>query len=176
MTEDLRIFAEGVGKFLEREAVPNVDRYIQQHQVDRALWNKAGEAGLLCASMPEEYGGAGGTFAHEAAIIERSAAASTAGASAAQRHRRALHPALRPEEQKKRGCRGSRAANSSRAIAMTEPGTGSDLQGVKTTARKDGNHYVINGSKTFITNGRHGESRHRRRPRPIRPKAPKASR
>ena len=70
MTEDLRIFAEGVGKFLEREAVPNSERYIQQHQVDRALWNKAGEAGLLCASIPEEYGGAGGTFAHEAVLID----------------------------------------------------------------------------------------------------------
>ena len=68
MTEDLRIFEDGVAKFLEREAVPNNERYIAQHGVDRSLWNKAGEAGLLCASMPEEYGGAGGTFAHEAVI------------------------------------------------------------------------------------------------------------
>lgn len=64
MTEDLRIFENGVAKFLEREAVPNVERYIAQHGVDRALWDKAGEAGLLCASTPEEYGGPGGSFAH----------------------------------------------------------------------------------------------------------------
>ena len=62
MTEDLRIFEDGVGKFLEREVVPNNERYIAQHHVDRDLWTKAGAAGLLCASMPEEYGGAGGTF------------------------------------------------------------------------------------------------------------------
>src|SRR5579863_8703048 len=70
MTEDLRIFADGAAKFLAREAVPHLERYIAQHGVDRELWNKAGAAGLLCASMPEEYGGAGGSFAHEAVLID----------------------------------------------------------------------------------------------------------
>ena len=71
MTEDLRIFEDGVAKFMEREVAPNQERYMKQQGVDRALWKKAGEYGLLCASLPEEYGGAGGTFAHEAVILDQ---------------------------------------------------------------------------------------------------------
>ena len=155
MTEDLRIFADGVGKFLEREAVPNNERYIQQHRVDRELWTKAGQAGLLCASMPEEYGGAGGTFAHEAVLIDALGQRGVDGWGIVL-HNAIVAPYILhygTEEQKTRWLPRLASGELVAAIAMTEPGTGSDLQAVKTTARKDGNHYVVNGSKTFITNG-----------------------
>jgi acyl-CoA dehydrogenase len=155
MTEDLRIFADGVEKFLQREALPHAERFIEQHQVDRALWNKAGEAGLLCASTPEEYGGAGGTFAHEAVIIDKLGSLGMDGWGIVL-HNAIVAPYILhygTEQQKKRWLPRLATGELVAAIAMTEPGTGSDLQGVKTTARRDGNQYVVNGSKTFITNG-----------------------
>lgn len=155
MTEDLRIFADGVAKFLEREAEPHAQRYIEQHHVDRALWTKAGEAGLLCASMPEAYGGAGGSFAHEAVLIEQLGRRGIDGWGIVL-HNAIVAPYILhygTEEQKQRWLPRLATGELVGAIAMTEPGTGSDLQGVKTTARRDGNHYVVNGSKTFITNG-----------------------
>lgn len=155
MTEDLRIFAGGVRKFLEREAVPHAERYIKQQGVDRELWNKAGAAGLLCASMPEEYGGPGGTFAHEAVIIEQLGHLGVDGFGITL-HNGIVAPYILhygTEEQKKRWLPRLASGELVGAIAMTEPGTGSDLQSVKTTARRDGNQYVVNGSKTFITNG-----------------------
>lgn len=155
MTEDLRIFDDGVAKFMEREVAPNQERYMKQQGVDRALWKKAGEQGLLCASMPEEYGGAGGTFAHEAVIIDQ------LGKKAGDGWGITLHNAIvapyilhyGSEEQKKRWLPRLASGDLVGAIAMTEPGTGSDLQSIKTNAKRDGNHYVLNGSKTFITNG-----------------------
>jgi acyl-CoA dehydrogenase len=155
MTEDLRIFEDGVAKFMEREVAPNQERYMKQQGVDRALWKKAGEYGLLCASMPEEYGGAGGTFAHEAVIIDQ------LGKKAGDGWGITLHNAIvapyilhyGSEEQKKRWLPRLASGDLVGAIAMTEPGTGSDLQSIKTNAKRDGNHYVLNGSKTFITNG-----------------------
>jgi acyl-CoA dehydrogenase len=155
MTEDLRIFDDGVAKFLEREAVPNNERYIAQHGVDRALWNKAGEAGLLCASMPEEYGGAGGSFAHEAVLIDQLGKLGVDGWGVIL-HNAIVAPYILhygTEDQKKRWLPRLATGELVAAIAMTEPGTGSDLQSVKTTAKRDGNQYLINGSKTFITNG-----------------------
>jgi len=155
MTEDLRIFDDGVAKFMEREVAPNQERYMKQQGVDRALWKKAGEYGLLCPSMPEEYGGAGGTFAHEAVIIDQ------LGKKVGDGWGITLHNAIvapyilhyGSEEQKKRWLPRLASGDLVAAIAMTEPGTGSDLQSIKTNAKRDGNHYVLNGSKTFITNG-----------------------
>jgi acyl-CoA dehydrogenase len=155
MTEDLRIFEDGVGKFLEREVVPNNERYIAQHHVDRELWTKGGEAGLLCASIPEEYGGAGGTFAHEAVIIDQLGKRGVDGWGIVL-HNAIVAPYILhygTEEQKKRWLPRLASGELVSAIAMTEPGTGSDLQNVKTTAKRDGNQYLVNGSKTFITNG-----------------------
>ncbi len=155
MTEDLRIFADGVAKFLEREVEPNAERYIAQHAVDRDLWNKAGAAGLLCASMPEDYGGPGGSFAHEAVIIDALGRRGIDGWGIVL-HNAIVAPYILhygSEEQKKTWLPRLASGELVGAIAMTEPGAGSDLQSVKTTARRDGNHYVINGSKTFITNG-----------------------
>ncbi len=155
MTEDLRIFADGVAKFLEREAEPHLERYLAQHAVDRELWTRAGEAGLLCASMPEEYGGAGGSFAHEAVLIDALGRRGVDGWGIVL-HNAIVAPYILhygSEEQKQRWLPRLAKGELIAAIAMTEPGTGSDLQGVKTSARRDGNHYVVNGSKTFITNG-----------------------
>jgi len=121
------------------------------------VWNKAGEAGLLCASMPEEYGGAGGTFAHEA-VINRELALAGFDTFGAPLHSGIVAPYILhygTEDQKKRWLPKLATGEMVGAIAMTEPGTGSDLQGVRASAKKSGNGYVLNGSKTFITNGQH---------------------
>src|ERR1700733_8730476 len=154
MTEDLRIFEDGVGKFLEREVVPNSERYIAQHHVDRELWNKAGAAGLLCASTPEEFGGPGGTFAHEAVIINELGKRGADGWGVVL-HNAIIAPYILhygTDEQRTRWLPRLASGELVGAIAMTEPGTGSDLQSVRTTAKRDGNQYLINGSKTLITN------------------------
>lgn len=155
MTEDLQIFEDGARKFLEKEAVPHSEKWIKQHQVDRELWNKAGAAGLLCPSTPEQYGGGGGSFAHEAVLIDLLGKMGIDGWGGVL-HNAIVAPYIfhcGTEEQKQRWLPRLASGELVAAIAMTEPGTGSDLQSVKTTAKKSGNHYVINGSKTFITNG-----------------------
>ncbi len=155
MTEDLVLLEEASAKFFERECVPHHERWLKEGIVDREAWEKAGAAGLLCAAMPEEYGGAGGTFAHEAVITAQ------LGKAGLDSFGITLHSVIvapyilnhGSEEQKKKWLPQLATGELIGAIAMTEPGAGSDLQGVKTTAIKDGNHYCINGSKTFITNG-----------------------
>ena len=154
-TDDLVLFEEEVFKFFSRELAPHVDKWRDQGVVDRWAWTKAGEAGLLCMSMPEEYGGAGGTFAHEHIFCEQQVKAGVEGFGAGL-HNCIVAPYILhygTEEQKKRWLPRMATGELVGAIAMTEPGTGSDLQGVRTTAIKKGNQYVINGSKTFITNG-----------------------
>ena len=155
MSEDLVVFDTEARKFMERECVPHADKWIKQQHVDRSVWRKAGEAGLLCASTPEQYGGAGGTFAHEAVIIDHLGRLGIDGWGITL-HNAIVAPYVThycSEEQKLRWLPRLASGELVGAIAMTEPGTGSDLQAVRTTARKDGNHYVINGSKIFITNG-----------------------
>ncbi len=154
-TEDIEIFAEASRRFFERECAPYNEKWIEQGVVDRDAWYKAGEAGLLCASMPEEYGGAGGNFAHEAMIIESQAAALVDGFGVTL-HNAIVTPYILhfgTEEQKRKWLPRCASGELVTAIAMTEPGTGSDLQSIRTTARQSGNEYVINGQKTFITNG-----------------------
>jgi alkylation response protein AidB-like acyl-CoA dehydrogenase len=153
--EDVEAFRDLAHSFLAKECAPNEERWGEQQHVDREVWNKAGEVGLLCPSIPTEYGGGGGTFALEAALAEE--------------HTRTLSPSLGTsvhstivahyinnygtEEQKHRWLPRMATGELVGAIAMTEPGTGSDLQNVKTKAIKQGDEYVIDGSKTFITNG-----------------------
>lgn len=153
-TDDLR---ELVRNFMNKEIVPNQHTFIEDHQVDRELWNRAGDAGLLCISIPEEYGGGGGTFAHEAIILQEQGFAGDAAWGNSVHSTIIAHyiNAFGTEEQKKRWLPGMATGELVAAIAMTEPGTGSDLQSVKTKAVRDGDEYVINGSKTFISNGTH---------------------
>ncbi|MEI4481833.1 MULTISPECIES: acyl-CoA dehydrogenase family protein [unclassified Phyllobacterium] len=154
-TDDVVMLQEMAAKFLEAEVLPHYDRFEKQEIFDRSVWELAGQNGLLCASMPEEYGGSGGTYAHESAILEAISHVGVDGFGIAL-HNSIVAPYILhygSEEQKQRWLPKMATGELIGAIAMTEPGAGSDLQGVKTSAKKDGNHYVINGSKTFITNG-----------------------
>jgi len=150
--DDLRDMAK---TFFEKEVTPNVMRFIENKQVDRDLWTKAGAQGLLCIDIPEEYGGGGGTFAHEAVLIEEQAYAGDSSWGASLHTGIVAHYILAygTEEQKKTWLPKMASGEVVGAIAMTEPGTGSDLQSVKARAIRDGDEYVINGSKIFITNG-----------------------
>jgi long-chain-acyl-CoA dehydrogenase len=157
MTEDLVLLEEQARRFFAAEFVPHVEQWHEDGIMDRAMWAKAGEAGLLCASMPEQYGGAGGTFAHEA-VINREIALAGLDCFGAPLHSGIVAPYILhygTEEQKQRWLPKLATGELVGAIAMTEPGTGSDLQGVRASAQKSGNGYVLNGSKTFITNGQH---------------------
>jgi acyl-CoA dehydrogenase len=154
-TEDVVMLEDMATKFLEAEVLPHYERFEKQEIFDRSVWELAGENGLLCASMPEEYGGSGGTYAHESAILEAISHVGVDGFGIAL-HNSIVAPYILhygSEEQKQKWLPKMATGELIGAIAMTEPGAGSDLQGVKTSAKKDGNHYVINGSKTFITNG-----------------------
>jgi acyl-CoA dehydrogenase len=157
MTEDLVLLEEQARRFVADEFTPHVDAWNEAGVYPREVWTQAGEAGLLAASMPEEYGGAGGTFAHEA-VIYREYSLGGFDSFGAPLHSGIVAPYILhygTEEQKKRWLPKLATGEMVGAIAMTEPGTGSDLQGVRTTAKKSGNGYVLNGSKTFITNGQH---------------------
>ncbi|MDJ0318821.1 MULTISPECIES: acyl-CoA dehydrogenase family protein [Arthrobacter] len=156
-TEELDDLRAMTRIFLEKESAPHHARWAEQHAVDRNFWKLAGEAGLLCISIPEEYGGGGGTFAHEAVIMEEQARiADTAWANVVHSAIVAHYiSAFGTEEQKHRWLPGMASGELVGAIAMTEPSTGSDLQSVRTRAKREGENYVLNGSKTFITNGTH---------------------
>jgi acyl-CoA dehydrogenase len=155
MTTDLNDLRDLARTFFEKESKPHQERWAQQRCVDREYWTAAGKAGLLCLGIPEEYGGGGGTFAHEAVLVEEQAAAGD-DAWGNSVHSVIVAPYLLhygTEEQKRRWLPRMASGDLVGAIAMTEPGAGSDLQALRTTARRDGDHYVVNGSKTFITNG-----------------------
>ncbi len=153
--EDVAMLYDMASRFLTEEIAPHYEAFEKAEIFDRASWEKAGAAGLLCASMPEEHGGAGGAYAHESAIIEAISHVGVDGFGIAL-HNAIVAPYILhygSEEQKQRWLPKLASGELIGAIAMTEPGAGSDLQGVKTRAEKDGNHYRLNGSKTFITNG-----------------------
>jgi acyl-CoA dehydrogenase len=154
--EDIRIFEDATAKFFAEHAPPEVcARWRAQGIVDRDMWPKAGEAGLLCLSTPEEYGGAGGDYRHEVILMERLGLQGVDGFGASL-HNAIVAPYVLhygTEAQRRRWLPKMATGELVGAIAMTEPGAGSDLQGVKTTARREGDHYLVNGSKTFITNG-----------------------
>jgi len=157
MSEDLVLLEEQARRFLASELAPQVERWHEHGIMERSVWNQLGAAGLLCAGMPEEYGGAGGTFAHET-VINREFALAGLDAIGAPLHSGIVAPYILKygtEEQKRQWLPKLATGEMVGAIAMSEPGTGSDLQGVRTSARKAGNGYVLNGSKTFITNGQH---------------------
>lgn len=149
------MFRDSFRKFLQEEAVPHHHEWEKEGQVSRELWLKAGQHGYLSPTVPEEYGGVGVDFRYNAVVDEEIANMGLSGIGFGL-HSDIAVPyimAYGTEEQKKKYLPGCVNGEIVTAIAMTEPGTGSDLQGVKTTAILDGDHYVLNGSKTFITNG-----------------------
>lgn len=148
-------FRATVRKFLEQEAVPFHAEWEKQGHVDPVLWRKAGEAGLLCSHVAEQYGGLGLDFLYSAVVIEEVARLGLSGIGFSL-HSDIVAPYIEhygSEAQKQHYLPKLISGEMISAIAMTEPGAGSDLQGVKTSAVLDGDEYVINGSKTFITNG-----------------------
>jgi acyl-CoA dehydrogenase len=154
--EELHIFRDSVGKFFDAHApAERTRKWREDGMVEREFWTTAGEAGLLGVSIPEEYGGAGGDFRHDMVLFEQLLLKDVSG-FAAHLHNGIVTPyvlAHGTEEQKQRWlprlCRGELIS----AVAMSEPATGSDLQNIQTTAKKDGNGYRINGAKTFISSG-----------------------
>jgi acyl-CoA dehydrogenase len=158
MDDELRIFREAVRNFFTDEFVPHKERWIKQGMIDREVWLKVGEMGMLCPSVPEEYGGVDGTFAYDMVVAEEQTRAGFSGFGGCV-HAMVAHYILDygTEEQKHEYLPKMVSGEMIGAVAMTEPGAGSDLQGITTSAVRDGDEYVINGSKTFITNGLHSD-------------------
>ncbi|HRD85437.1 MAG TPA: acyl-CoA dehydrogenase family protein [Rubrivivax sp.] len=157
MGEDHRMLESSVRRFLTERWVPQAAAWREAGLMPRETWTEAAAQGLLCLSMPEAYGGAGGSFAHDAVVIQEVARANLSGFGGGL-HSAIVAPYLLhcgTEQQKQRFLPRMARAELVSAIAMTEPGTGSDLQAVRTSARRDGDDYLIDGAKTFITNGQH---------------------
>jgi acyl-CoA dehydrogenase len=154
LDEDLKLFRENVARFIETEMVPHDAKWRKQHHVDRDLWRKAGDMGLLCLDLPAEYGCGGGDFRHEVVMYEELSRRAISGFGQGV-HSMCAHYVYNygTEEQKQRWLSRLAKGELIGAIAMTEPGAGSDLQGIRTRAVREGDHYRINGSKIFITNG-----------------------
>ncbi|MEV0246324.1 acyl-CoA dehydrogenase family protein [Nocardia sp. NPDC050712] len=155
MNDDLDALADLARRFFDKECAPHEERWGQQQHVDREVWNRAGELGLLCLSIPEEYGGGGGDFRHEAvvAIEQVRALAPSLGNPVHSTIIAHYINGYGTEAQKQAWLPKMASGEIVGAIGMTEPGTGSDLQNIKTKAVADGDEYVISGAKTFISNG-----------------------
>ena len=158
-SSDHETFRDTVRKFLENEAVPHHEEWEQTGQVPKELWRKAGEQGFLCPMVSEEYGGIGADFLYSVVVSEEISRAGLTGIGWGL-HTEIVAPYIEhygSEEMKQRLLPKMVSGELIGAIAMSEPGAGSDLQGVKTNAVKDGDHYILNGSKTFITNGQNAD-------------------
>lgn len=148
--EEIVLFEDLLSKFFENECEPHVDAWNKAGVVPKEIWTQAGKLGLLGSCIPEEYGGIGGDFRYDAILAEREGWHGVGGWELGY----IIHIIqYGTEEQKQKYLPKCLTGEIITAIAMTEPRTGSDLQGIKTTAKKDGNEFVLNGAKTFITNG-----------------------
>jgi len=154
MDDDLRMLREAVSRLVETEMLPHEPRWRAQHHVDPGTWRQVGEAGFLLMDVPAEYGGGGGDFRHEAVLYEECNRRGISGFGQGV-HSIAAHYVLNygTEDQKRRWLPRMARGELIGAIAMTEPGAGSDLKGIRTRAVREGAHYLVNGSKIFITNG-----------------------
>jgi len=155
ITDEHRMLQDSVARFFRERWVPRSAQFREAGMMPRETWREAGEHGLLCCAMPQAYGGAGGDFGHDAVILLEQARANLSGFGGG------LHSAIvapyilhyGTEEQKQRWLPLMATGELVGAIAMTEPGAGSDLQGVRSLARREGDHYLLTGQKVFITNG-----------------------
>ncbi len=154
MDEDLSIYRDAVVRFVDAEMVPNDEKWRKQQHVGKEIWRKAGEMGLLCTDIAAEYGGAGGDFRHEVVLYEETARRGITGFGQGV-HSICAHYLINhgTEDQKRRFLPRMARGELIGAIGMSEPAAGSDLQGLKTRALRDGDSYLVNGSKIFITNG-----------------------
>ncbi len=154
-SDEHKAFRDTCRKFIAEEIAPNEEKWAAQQHVDRGIWNRAGEMGMLCMTMPEEYGGQGVDRLFSAVLMEELAYAGVSSIGWPV-HSDIVANYINnfgSEDQKRDWLPGMASGDIVGAIAMTEPGTGSDLQGIRTTAKRDGDHYILNGSKIFITNG-----------------------
>lgn len=154
-TEEHEMFRRSVRSFIEREIAPHHERWEDEGIVDRDLWRKAGEAGLLLTGIAPEYGGGGGDFLMTLIMTEELTRGVFSGPGF-RLHSDIVAPYIEhlgTEEQKQRWLPAMARGDMVAAVAMTEPGAGSDLQAIRTTAIRDGDDYIVNGQKTFISNG-----------------------
>lgn len=159
-TEEHEMFRKALRKMLDKEAYPHFERWEQARDIPREFWLKLGESGFLCPMVGERYGGLGLDFGYAAILTEELERVGAGLASGIALHSDIVTPyieAYGTEEQKQKWLPKSVTGELISAIAMTEPGAGSDLAGIQTTARRDGDHYILNGEKTFITNGIHAD-------------------
>ena len=159
--EELTLFRDMARRAFEAEVAPGFEQWEEDHMVPRELWNKLGEAGLLCPDMPEEYGGAGTTPHVTLALIEELSRMGFGGVATGYGiHCNIVAPYVEhfgTEEQKQQWLPKMISGEAVGALAMTEPGAGSDVQGIRTNAVRDGDDWILNGSKIFITNGYHAD-------------------
>ena len=159
--EELSLFRDSVIRALETEVAPHYEAWEQEGIVPRQLWQTLGQAGMLCVDVPEECGGCGAPFQYSVVVSEEMSRMGFGALSTnVMVHSDIVAPYishLANEEQKQRWLPGMVSGDLVGAIAMTEPGAGSDLQAMRTSAVKDGGDYILNGSKTFITNGQHAD-------------------
>lgn len=159
-TEEHEMFRKALRKMLDKEAYPHFERWEQARDIPREFWLKLGESGFLCPMVGEQYGGLGLDFGYAAILTEELERVGAGLASGIALHSDIVTPyieAYGTEEQKQKWLPKSVTGELISAIAMTEPGAGSDLAGIQTTARRDGDYYILNGEKTFITNGIHAD-------------------
>jgi alkylation response protein AidB-like acyl-CoA dehydrogenase len=155
MSDELRVFRNTLREFIQEEFLPHQNKWRAQHRPDADAWKKAGQTGLLLPDVPEEFGGGGGTLAHQAVVTEELARAGVHFGCGVQSIVAHYILDYGSDEQKRKWLPAMAQGELVGAIAMTEPSAGSDLQAIKTIARRDGSDYILNGSKTFITNGFH---------------------
>lgn len=154
-TEEHRIFRDAVRKFLEKEVVPHVEEWEEAGIIPKEIWRKMGQQGFLCMDVPEEYGGLGADFLYSVIMSEELVRTNHSGLAAAL-HSDVVVPyitAFATEDVKRKYLPGCVSGEIITAIAMSEPNAGSDLASMRTTAVEDGDHVVLNGQKTFISNG-----------------------
>jgi acyl-CoA dehydrogenase len=159
MTDELDMLRVTARRFFEEEVAPHAARFRAQHHIDREVWLKAGELGLLCMSIPQEYGGGGASFAHEVVVMEEQARIcdTTFGFIPGALNGPAFFHGTASHEQLMRWMPDIASGRKMLSVCITEPDAGTDVKALRTTARRDGSEYVLNGSKTFITHGKQAE-------------------